>query len=262
MHKNLDRFLSFIKERHLIYLRKEIRQEDKPWTEDKILQSYRFCNVFRENDTVTQWVADNWREPNKDDPDVWFAMVVARLVNWPDTLEKIGYPVPWCKGKFIRAFEGEGKKFSSAYIVSTNGQTTGKEGKQGYLADNVLDPLWKNKASKHAFPSLEHFHKWLMMFDGMGSFMAGQVVCDTKYTDLLSEATDWWVWSAPGPGSLRGLTRVCTGQLGELKFNEREYKANMDILVPRVCNFMEEEFDISIHAQDVQNCLCEFDKYE
>ena len=50
----LDRFFSYINERHAIYIRRQAGV--KPfWTEDKILQTYSFCNVFRELDTVTIW---------------------------------------------------------------------------------------------------------------------------------------------------------------------------------------------------------------
>lgn len=257
---DIDRFLAFIKERKYIHLRRKVGL-DKPWTSDKILQSYRFCNAQRENDTVTKWIAENWRDPNKGDPDVWFAMVVARLVNWPKTLDKIGYPCPWARGKFMDAFRGEGKKFSSAYRISTNGVMTGCGGKQGYLADKVLSNLWLNIPSKEAFKSLAHFHSWLMMFNGLGSFLAGQVVCDTKYTDLLCDAPDWWTWSAPGPGSLRGLNRVVTGEVNG-GLTVRHYSIYMMDLVPVVDKFFREEFSEGIHAQDVQNCLCEFDKYE
>ena len=80
-----DDLFAFVRERHQIYLRRKAGQT-KPWTTDPILQQYRFCNVYRELDTVTKWIRDNWRRPHCDDPDLWFAMVVARLVNWPDTM--------------------------------------------------------------------------------------------------------------------------------------------------------------------------------
>lgn len=258
----IDNFLRFIEERHRIFLLKE-SGAPKPWTSCPILQSYRFCNVFRENDTVTQWIADNWRDTNDSDPNVWFAMVVARLVNWHPTLEKIGYPVPWKPKKFMRAFEGNEKVFSSAYIVSTNGTETGCEGKEGYLRDEVLNPIWTSRnLALGKFNTLESFHEWLMQFRGMGSFMAAQVVCDTKYTDLLRDAPDWWTWSAPGPGSLRGLTRLVYGGLHGKKVSVKDYHNHMVWLVYNVRVFMWEAFGSDIHAQDVQNCLCEFDKYE
>src|SRR5271167_851059 len=92
----------FIRERHAIWWRKE-HGESKPWTEDPILQQYRFTNIYRELDTVTIWIREHWREPHATDPHLWFAMTVARLVNWPESLAEIGYPVPWKPEKFVRA---------------------------------------------------------------------------------------------------------------------------------------------------------------
>jgi alpha-glutamyl/putrescinyl thymine pyrophosphorylase clade 1 len=46
-----------------------------PWTNDSILRDYRFCNVERERDTVTKDVTALYREPHKDDPDLWFALL-------------------------------------------------------------------------------------------------------------------------------------------------------------------------------------------
>ena len=48
-----DAFWYWINERHQIYLRKQADPKGWPWTSDPILQEYRFCNVFRELDTVT-----------------------------------------------------------------------------------------------------------------------------------------------------------------------------------------------------------------
>jgi hypothetical protein len=57
---------AFMKERHAIWERK-VAGQPKPWTQDPILQSYRFCNVYRELDTVTVWINNNWRTPHYED---------------------------------------------------------------------------------------------------------------------------------------------------------------------------------------------------
>lgn len=86
--------LNFIAERELIRCRRATGLP-APWTDNPILQTWSFTNVRREDDRVTRWVATHWREPHRNDPDLWFAMVVAAFVNWPPTLADIGYPVPW-----------------------------------------------------------------------------------------------------------------------------------------------------------------------
>lgn len=252
------RFINFIIERQSVFIKKSEGRE-KPWTDDIILQNYRFCNVHREDDAVTVWIRDNWRYPHYYEPDVWFAMAVARLVNWPGTLARVGYPVPWgltARQRFLDAFDFEGKNWSSAYLVATGGQVT--LSKQVWIAENVLDPLWKNKYMMEGCTTLESFHRGLTHFKGFGSFMAAQVVADVKYTELLAFAPDWGTWSAPGPGSLRGMKRIFPG----LSVNEKSWESLMIPLQEKVSGFMVDAFGEGVHAQDVQNCLCEFDKYE
>src|SRR4051812_18417786 len=67
----LETFWWWINERHAIYLRRQAGQPF-PWTTDAILQRYRFCNVFRELDTVTVWLRQNWREPFANHENLWF----------------------------------------------------------------------------------------------------------------------------------------------------------------------------------------------
>jgi hypothetical protein len=254
---------AFIQERHNIYLKKQAGLP-KPWTQDKILGSYRFCNVYRELDSVTIWIHENWRYQHRNDPDLWFAMVVARLINWPESLLAMGYPIPYDSARFIDTIhdrQARGfKAFSGAYIVSTNGHAMDKA---EYLDKYVLQPLWESREELRPMEgeSLASYFEDLSRFNGMGSFMAGQVIADVKYAGCLFSAPDWWVWAASGPGSRRGLNRVTSRPTdaswpgASWHSTLMELKAEID---PRVSLAGMPE----IHAQDLQNCLCEFDKYE
>ena len=84
--EHLRRLLDFMQERQRIYLKRQAG-EPWPWTDDPILRDYRIENVFREQDRVTVWLREHWREPYAAHPNLWFAMAVARQINWPDTLE-------------------------------------------------------------------------------------------------------------------------------------------------------------------------------
>jgi len=75
----------------------------KPWTEDKVLQAFRFCNVRREDDTVTRWLAQNWRHASYWDQHNFVpAMIFARIINWPPTLEEIGFPLVWNSEEMLK----------------------------------------------------------------------------------------------------------------------------------------------------------------
>jgi 5-hmdU DNA kinase, helical domain len=69
---NIDGLVCWIEKREAIRVKKEAGAA-RPWSDDPILNEWSFCNVRREDDRTTKWVAANWREPHADDPDVWHA---------------------------------------------------------------------------------------------------------------------------------------------------------------------------------------------
>lgn len=251
----------FILERESIRHCKENGLPRAKWTKDPILAKYRFCNVHREDDRVTRWIARNWREPFKDDLDLWFAMVFARLFNLPSTLDAVGEVTPsWKPAAVQRILErqkAKGPIFNGAYIVSTNGHAMEKV---PYLFEYVLGPLWANRKSLRPKDgdTLKDYHAKLMKYDGLGSFMAAQVVADLKYVAPLSNALDWWTFAASGPGSRRGLNRVFEYDVGA-PWNEEAWFQHLMNLRGQVLPLLK---GMELHAQDLQNCLCEFDKYE
>jgi hypothetical protein len=224
------------------------------------LQNYRFCNVHREHDTVTKWIKYNWRDKYPDNAWMALAMVVARTVNWPDTLEVIEFPygnIPrWChdaKERMKARRENGEKVWTGAYLVSTNGNAMDKI---DYIVDKVWMPFYLNYRSPKKEESLQSYWKYLTQFDGLGSFMAAQVVCDLKYTKALKDAPDWWRWAALGPGSARGINRYLDRPL-KSPLNQDEGLA----VINKVQGRIQFELGEQIHAQDVQNCFCEYDKY-
>jgi hypothetical protein len=90
MRDNTREFIKFVIARHAIYVARKSKRE-WPWTKDPILRQYKFCNIYRELDRVTRWISANWRQPNQNDPDFWFAAFLARrCINLLATLSVIG----------------------------------------------------------------------------------------------------------------------------------------------------------------------------
>lgn len=246
----------FIEERERIRIKKEAGQR-KPWTDDPIFQTCKFCNVHREDDKTTKWIANNWRTPHLTDPDLWFAMVVARrALNWPGSMEALGYPVPWNPIRFINVLQSRAAKGQKSYDTAYQLLVQGKVGdKTENMVKHILDPLWAARAELRPRPedTLRSFFARLSDFKYMGLFYSGQVVADLKYTSALRGATDWDSFAVPGPGSARGLNRVL-GRDKNTRWKKNEWEATLALIHRGVRTKM--------HAQDLQNCLCEFDKYE
>jgi hypothetical protein len=258
-----DAFMRFVIERHRIYERRAAGQP-APWTKDPILRAYRFCNVYRELDRVTLWIANHWRGPYAQYEHLWFAMVIARLVNRPETLALLACPGRWNKKQFLsimhaRQEAGE-KTFGSAYIVSTGGKAMNKA---EYLAQYVLDPLWKAREiiRPRRLDSLHQFFSRLTAYDGLGSFMAAQIVADMKYVDPLVHAIDWWTFASSGPGSRRGMSYVMGKDPRTISWREKEWREALSELSVLVRPVAKHEGLPRLHNQDLQNCLCEFSKY-
>lgn len=257
--KNIDQLAYWIKEREKVRILKE-KGVAKPWSKDWVFQTVYFCNVHREDDKVTKWIREEWESVHHEKYE--FAMCLARLLNWPASLEAIGPPWKngWSVGTAIdtlnaRAEEGH-KIWGNAYVVTTHGQ---KISKLEYL-ENVLTRLWEAPLHNDMqnIGKLSMAHVYLMQYEGFASFMAAQVIADLKNSEghPLQYASDWWNWSAPGPGSLRGLAWVWHGP--HSKVSPLQYNDMMKELHPAI-----EELVHPIHMceQDLQNCLCEFDKY-
>ncbi len=222
-----DRFGAFIAEREAIRISRSLG-DPWPWTDDEWLRRYRHCNIRREDDSVTIWLRDHWREPHADDVDVWFALAVARLVNDPATLKEVGYSVPWRREHFLEVIAARQRRGESverrAYRIRANPKAPGTP-KAVYIANDVLTPMWaaRQRLRPRRRDTLDAFHARLIQCEGMGSFIAAQVVADMKYVPPLSEASDWWTFAASGPGSRAGLNRVLGRSVDE-KWSEAQWR--------------------------------------
>lgn len=268
---NQEQFIFWVKERESIRLAKN-RGLPKPWTKSKVMQETYFCNVNREDDKVTKWIRDNWTYPYTEGfeeklPTKYLytlGIVAARVFNLPSTLERIKQPVGsdhelsfWLEHVYeeLREIEFEGERiWNGAYIISTNGKKMSK-------IDYCLG-LLRNVASSLELidneVTLAGTHKQLMKVDGLGSFLAAQIVADLKNTEghPLADAKDWWTFSAPGPGSLRGLSWFF-----EEKISNKNYQVSMDKAFEIIEYELPEYILDILCAQNLQNCFCEYDKF-
>jgi hypothetical protein len=188
-------------------------------------------------------------------------MVLSRLLNEPPTLAFMSdYRefweewLPGVLGDRLKAWRDKGNRvFNPAYIVTTCGK---KMDKVDYILQVAGDV---NKLRRPQFgDSLQSYWYCLTTVDGLGAgFLAAQVIADLKYTPLLRSALDWEDWCVPGPGSIRGLNRLLGNGPDAKGWNGQEFRSHVQQIQKYVVNNLK----MHLHAQDLQNCLCEFDKY-
>ena len=256
--KHAEELIYWITEREEIRRNKEAGAP-RPWTNDYILAAYRFCNVNRDDDTVTKWIHENWSIPHFEHQGLAFALTMARMVNLPSTLEALGYPMFWDRKHFIdtiRDLKADGAKvWTSAYMI-TGGYSAGGEDKETITA-RVLDQVHEKLLSRPV-----HYKDTLAIVadriksPGIGTFLSAQVVADLKRTPQLWSAPDWMTWCGVGPGSTIGLNilngRPITATIKDKQFIDE---------VAMVRELIKTETGLNLCAQNTQNCLCEFNKY-
>ncbi len=83
----------YLTERHNIYKKKEIEKLPKPWTNDPVLDKYRFTNVRRELDRESKWLIENISKNNNlslKEKILW--SILFRTYNKSETFRKLGFP--------------------------------------------------------------------------------------------------------------------------------------------------------------------------
>lgn len=216
-------FWYFMNERHSIYLKKQ-KGIPKPWTDDPILQYYKFTNIFRELDKDTVWVKENIRDP-LDDPKTYdlllFNVALFRQTGNTEGWQGIVKNFDPAKqaAKYVKA-RSEGKKvFTGAYMVT--GMFPGSKGnpKVESLFLHALLPVWRDRKMLVKLcletRSLQKLTEALGKYVGWkgNNFMAYEVACDLLHTSLLAGAVDQYTWANPGPGCQRGLSRIHGGSV-------------------------------------------------
>jgi hypothetical protein len=255
------RSFAYINERHAIHLRRQ-QGQPRPWTEDPILQRYKFCEVLRELDRTTAWIREHWREPYADHPSLWFAMCLARQINWIDSLDEIGFPATWDPERVAamlqRRVERGLKAYTSAYRVATPRRGGSKA---HYTAFEVLDPLHRDPPPLEHARTLEQAWQMLLPYPGFGGggFLAYEVVSDLRHTRYLSGAPDIMTWNS-GPGSNRGVNRLW-GRPVEARLNSDQALHEMQHLLALAPEQLSKHVP-RLEMREIEHNLCEFDKYD
>lgn len=270
----LGYFWKFLNERHNIYLKKKSGAAF-PWTKDKILREYKFTNVFRQLDKVTQAWTERWikllfRGKDMKDGDILFHCAMFRLFNWPETYDAIFFAPGsrnWSKKRAIKILEArkaEGKQiFTGAYIVTSSGKSVSKV----VTICEALDYLHKHR---HAFAdeirageSMEKACEVLQQVPTVGGFVAYEIACDLRHTRLLADAKDILSWANPGPGARRGVHRLLKGVHTWAGKKPDYIKIMHDLLTqaPKKAHKDVLKGEWPFEMREIEHTLCEFDKW-
>ena len=259
-----ERCAGWVIERYAMRQRRE-RGEPQPLTSNTTLAAFYFCNVFREHDPVTCWVAANIIEPHRNDVDCWFAIAAGRLINEPKTLiEILPFLLPFDPVGMLAALQAREARGETIWRRAYRAAIA-KQGEKRipHLIENILKQMWANREALRWRPedTLATFAHRLRQCDGMGPFLAAQVVADYKHTERLKEAPDWWTFALPGEGSEKGLNQI-RGRPAKPPMAEAQWLGEHGALYAEITPLLAEKGVPRLDAQNLQNIECEFNKFE
>lgn len=244
----------------------------EPWTDDKILQKYKFTNVFRATDRVSQYMIKQVCYGGSDGADLAFQIVAFRtfskIETWEELRKILGhYPVlsDLADGSFQNALgemlTAKMKLYTGAFILCATkayGYSQKYMNHVGMLKDMFLDHNLHGSITNAK--NLRGVYNILHSFPLMGDFMSYQIAIDLNYSELIDFSENDFVKA--GPGAMRGIKKCFISTAG---------LSPEQIILWLVDNQQQEIQQLGLNfkglfgrpmsAIDIQNCFCEIDKY-
>ena len=267
-----DLYWYFAWERQNIFWKK-LNGEEAPWTDDNILQQYKFCNSYRVNDRVSQYLLKNviYNGNIYEDEDMLFRIILFKLFNKEATWELLvnefgditlkGFNFERYSKVLSEATLKGVKIYNDAYISCANKAFGYDRKHDNHLAllnkmfneDKIASKIKACKTMKEAFDIIKSYPL-------IGNFMAYQLVTDINY----SEVVDWREdeFTVAGPGSLRGIKKcfIDTGDMSNEDIIRYMYE-RQDEEFKRLNLDFKKIGDRPLQLIDCQNIFCELDKY-
>jgi hypothetical protein len=266
-----DTYWRFAAERQATFFRR-VFGEPPPWTQDEILQTYKFTNAYRASDRVSQYLIRNViYNGSQDVEDVFFRTILFKLFNrietWELLVRECGVPIYETRlletydRVLTKAMEQKKTIYSAAYIMPSGSRKLGSTKKhRSHL--QLLELMMKDEVPKQIsdLSSMREAFELLLSYPMIGDFLAYQYVTDLNYSGICDFSEMEFV--VPGPGAIDGISK-CFKSLGGL--NETE-------IIKLVTDRQEDEFKrLGLQFQslwgrplqliDCQNLFCEISKY-
>lgn len=267
-----DMYWYFAYERQNIFWKK-LEGNTPPYTTDPILQTYKFCNAYRVNDRVSQYLLRNVIYTNKkyNYEDTIFRIILFKLFNKESTWELLESRFndirlsTFNKEEYSKVLEeaiSSGEKiYNDAYISCAN-KAFGYDRKHDnhlallnkmFIEDRMQDKIIKCKNMEEAFNIIKSYPL-------IGNFMAYQLVTDINYSDIVNWRED--EFTVAGPGSLRGIKKcfIDKGKLSDEDIIKYMYDNQENEFIRLNLNF-KRIGNRKLQLIDIQNLFCELDKY-
>ena len=266
-----ETYWRFAAERLAMYYRR-LDDAVEPWTTDLILRTYRFTNTYRAADRVSQYLISEVQyhpERSQDPREVFFRTLLFKIFNKIETwesLESAHGPLSWASvsldalDKTLSLLIERGRAvYSAAYIMPAPafGQKRKHSNHLMLIAKMMEDRLPDRLCQA---PDLQSVYERILVYPGLGRFLAFQYAIDLNYSSLLDFSEADFV--VAGPGALDGISKCFTSAGGR----------SPEALIRWVTERQVDEFAARrlefpglygrpLQPIDCQNLFCEISKY-
>jgi thymidylate kinase len=266
-----DTYWRFAADRQAIFF-KRLAKSLPPWTDDPILQEFKFTNAYRASDRVSQFlIKEVIYEGDQSAEEVFFRTILFKLFNKIETwqlLTKTTGGICYADYSFKRydkalcgAIASGQRIYSAAYIMPSGNGSFGTPRKhQAHL--KLLERMMEDELPYRIAEARAMFaaFRLLRSYPMIGDFLAYQYVTDLNYSVLTDFSEMEFV--VPGPGAHAGIHK-CFTSLGGLSESD---------IIKVVTDRQQAEFErLGLAFQslwgrplqliDCQNLFCEVDKY-
>jgi hypothetical protein len=264
-----DTYWHFAAERQNLFFRRA-RGCTPPWTSDPIFLRFRFTNVYRVADRVSQFLVRHVQADGpQDHRSLFFRTILFKLFNRIDTwqlLESVVGPIhpeTYDYSAFDRVLSNamtQGRRIYSAAYIMPSGGVEGSRKHQMHL--RLLESMMKDDLPSRLSDSrsMQEAFELIRSYPTIGDFLAYQYVTDLNYSGLLDFSEMEFVTA--GPGARSGIQKC---------FADRGSYSEPD-LIRWMAEHQHEEFSRRgiefqtlwgrpLQLIDCQNLFCEVDKY-
>lgn len=267
-----DEYWNFAYKRQNIFFSR-LCGETEPWTDDIIMQAYKFTNAYRASDRVSQFLIRNviYCENKYSPEDICFRILMFKIFNKIDTwlyleqsLGEISYSTySYDKYDYLlqKMLEEHKRIYSAAYIMPSGKESFGclkKHQNNLHLLEYMMETRLTKKIAESR--TLEELYRILLEYPTLGPFLAFQFSIDLNYSELCDFSEMSYV--VAGPGAKNGIQK-CFQDIGNYSYED---------IIKYMAENQEKEFEKrnlkfkslfgrKLQLIDCQNLFCEIDKY-
>lgn len=245
-----------------------------PWSNDNVINQYRFTNVYRASDRVSQYLIRKviYNDQLPQSPkEILFRIFLFKLFNKIETWELLLSKIQCISfadynfkqyDKILTEAMASGKRIYSAAYIMPSGQSYFGHDRKHSNHLKLIELLMENDLDKRlmAVTKMQQAFELIKQLPGLGDFLAYQLLIDINYSSIINFSEAEFV--VAGPGAKGGISK-CFSDTAGLSNSEiiKLMAERQEIEFVRLGLTFKNLWGRPLQLIDCQNIFCEVDKY-